>query len=89
MTDNQEFVDGLLIKPPHANAPAFCKARISLKREALIAWLQAREGEWINLDVKESRGGKWYAAVDTWKPQAKASKSAPGATRDPDDDISF
>ena len=27
----------------------------------LIAWLNTKDGEWINADVKVSQGGKWYA----------------------------
>lgn len=68
-----EFVDGLLVKPPRDKAPDYVKASLSMKREALIAWLQSRDGEWINLDIKEGRSGKWYAAVDTWKPSGQQS----------------
>ena len=41
---------------------------MGIKREELIAWLQSEQGEWINADIKVSQGGKWYAAVDDWKP---------------------
>lgn len=68
-SEQPEFVDGLIVKPPHAKAPDFVKASLSIKREALIAWLQGRDGEWVNLDVKESRNGKWYASVNDWKPK--------------------
>lgn len=67
-----EFADGLKVSKPHENAPDFVKGRISIKREALIEWLKAREGTYINLDIKESKSGNLYAAVDNWKPkQAK------------------
>lgn len=66
------FVDGLIAKAPHERAPEFVKAKLAIKREAFIAWLEQQDGEWINLDVKESRGGKWYAAVDEWKPDRQA-----------------
>jgi|APSaa5957512493_1039668.scaffolds.fasta_scaffold97850_1 hypothetical protein len=66
---DKEFVDGLMIKPPHKNAPHFVKAAISIKRADLGNWLRAKQDEWINLSVKESKNGKWYAEVDTWKPQ--------------------
>ena len=71
MTDNDKFIKGLIVKAPHERAPDFVKARISIKREELIGWLQARGEEWINLDVKESKGGKLYAEVSQWKPKAK------------------
>lgn len=62
------FVDGLMAKKPHANAPEWVKCNISLKREELLAWLSAQSEDWINLQVCESKRGKWYAEVDTWKP---------------------
>lgn len=67
-----EFPDGLLVKAPHANAPAFVKASISIKVEDLGKWLRDKfkAGEvWVNLDVKESKTGKWYASVSKFKPQ--------------------
>lgn len=85
--DNKaEFIDGLIVKAPNENAPEYVKAKLSIKREELIAWLQGRDGEWINADVKVSQGGKWYAAVDNWKPEGGTSSSgsrggAPQRTR--------
>jgi len=68
MSDNK-FISGLIIKEPNERAPDYVKARLSIKREELIAWLQSEQGEWINADIKVSQGGKWYAAVDDWKPE--------------------
>lgn len=62
-----EFINGLMAKQPNENAPSFVKASISIKREDLIAWLSARNDEWINADIKESRGGKWYVSVNDRK----------------------
>ena len=76
------FVNGLSASAPHENAPSFVKARLSIKRDAMIDWLKAQP-EWINADVKESRGGKWYCAVDDWKPDADY-RSAPSPTVDDD-----
>lgn len=63
-----KFIDGLIVKAPHNNAPEYVKAKLSIKREELIAWLTQQDGEWVNAEIKESQGGKWYCAVDTWKP---------------------
>ena len=49
-------------------APSFVKCAISIKRGAFLNWLQERDGEWVNLQIKESRSGNWYASVDNWKP---------------------
>lgn len=70
-----EFINGLIVKAPNDNAPEYVKAKLSIKREELMAWLQSREGEWINADIKVSQNGKWYAAVDNWKPNTGTSSS--------------
>jgi len=63
-----EFIEGLICKKPHEKAPEFVIAKLSIKREALIEWLQGKEGEWINADIKLSKKGSYYAQVDNWKP---------------------
>jgi hypothetical protein len=92
MADKEiEFVDGLIVKAPREGAPDFVKASISIKVEALGLWLRAKHKageEWVNLDVNESKGGKWYAKVSTFKPKDKEAKPA-GKFDDMDDDIPF
>lgn len=75
MSDDIEFVDGLIVKAPPENAPDFVKARISIKRKDLGNWLRGKDDDWINVDVKESKGGKWYAAVSTFKPDSSKGKA--------------
>ena len=95
MADEIEFVDGLLVKPPHERAPSFVKAQISIKVEDLGKWLReqykAGKTDWINIDVKVSNGGKWNAAVNTYKPEAKPEPKAEPKrpTDDLEDDIPF
>ncbi len=88
-----EFINGLFVKPPHEKAPGFVKAQISLKVEDLGVWLRAKHkaGEqWVNIDVKESKGGKWYAAVSNFKKEDKAEPKKPaGKFDDMDDDLPF
>ena len=77
MSSNEtEFVNGLIVKAPNENAPEYVKGKGSIKREEMIAWLQSRDGDWINFDIKVSQGGKWYAAVDNWKPNEGGTSSA-------------
>lgn len=86
-----EFVEGLIVKAPNPKAPDFVKASISIKVEDLGKWLRAKYKageEWVNIDVKESKAGKWYAAVSTFKPKAKEEKPA-GRFDDMKDDIPF
>ena len=69
-----EFVDGLIVKKPNEKAPDYVKASISIKVEDLGKWLRAKYkagDEWVNIDVKEAKSGKWYAAVSTFKPKSK------------------
>lgn len=74
----QKFINGLVVKAPNDRAPEYVKARLSIKREELIAWLQTEHDEWINADIKVSQGGKWFAAVDDWKPQGGAGAARGG-----------
>lgn len=94
MAGDTEFVDGLIVKAPNPKAPDFVKASISIKREELIDWLSSRSGDWVNIDVKESRNGKWYAAVNTYqpkgdKPNRGGANQARGGDPDFDDDSSI
>ena len=82
-----EFIDGLIVKAPHERAPDFVKASISIKVADMKKWLAGRNDEWINVDVKESRGGKWYAAVSQYK-KDDAKKSSQGA-QPVEDDVPF
>lgn len=90
-----EFVDGLIVKKPNDNAPDFVKASISIKRSELISWLSTRTDDWINLDVKESKAGKWYAAVNDFKPSKQditaqqRPAASPPLVNDLDGDIPF
>ncbi len=72
MSDNK-FVPGLLVKAPRDGAPEYVKAKISIKVAELQEFLRQQDGEWVNLDVKVSQGGKWYAAIDDWKPNGGSS----------------
>ena len=90
MADEIEFVNGLIVKEPHQNALDFVKCAISIKREELIEWLSSKDGDWINLDVKEAKSGHWYASVNTFKPKQQETK--PGANvpaAEYSDDIPF
>lgn len=94
LADEIEFVNGLIVKAPHQNAPDFVKCAISIKVAELYEWLSGREEDWVNIDVKESKGGKWYAAVSTFKPKQREPEQKPGANvpsreYEIDDDCAF
>ena len=77
---DKEFVDGLRVKPPNEKAPDFVKGTISIKREELLAWLSSRTEEWINVDIKVAKSGKWYAEANNWKPKGDSPSSKPDRT---------
>lgn len=79
MAKDIEFVPGLIVKAPHENAPNFVKASIAIKVEELGQFLRAKYkagDQWVNIDVKESKEGKWYAAVSNYKPKNKRSEQS-------------
>jgi len=89
MNDEKVFVDGMIIKSKSEGTPEWVKEKISLKLDEFGAWVAAQKKadpslEWINIDIKQSQGGKLYAERDMWKPTANAQpKQAPV----PNDDI--
>ena len=99
MSEEIEFADGLIVKAPHEKAPDFVKAQISIKVEDMGKWLREKYKageEWVNLDVKVSKGGRWYASVSDFKPRpmreapAKPDQKKPaGRADDMDDSIPF
>ena len=93
MSDEKIFAAGVYFKPPHQNAPDFVKGSISIKLADFSAFVKEhRDGEWMNLKVLESRNGKMYVELDTWKPDPqRASQAASQSYQAPDfdDDIGF
>ena len=86
----KEFPAGLFAKSPGENAPDFVKAKLSIKRKDLGNWLRGKDDEWLNFDVKESREGKWYVELDTWKPDKdKATQAVEESREFLDDDLPF
>lgn len=69
MSQDKVFPKGFIAKQPRSTAPGWIKANVSIKREELAAWLTEQEGEWVNIQICEAKTGKWYAEVDTWKPE--------------------
>jgi len=71
------FVKGLSAKKPHENAPSFIIADISAKVAELHEWLNNNQGlandaGFINLQLKESKAGNLYIAVNDFKPIKKS-----------------
>ena len=93
MAEDIEFVNGLIVKAPHDRAPDFVKASISIKVAELGLWLREKHKageEWVNVDVREARSGKWYAAVSKFEKKDKPASKPRGASFDDlEGDINF
>ena len=63
-----KFPAGLIVKHPHENAPDFVRAKLHIVKKEFMQWLEGREDDWINCDIKLSKNGKFYVQVDDWKP---------------------
>lgn len=73
----KSFVKGLFAYEPRDTAPDFIKCDLSLNPKSLAAWLAGQKEEWVKVQVKVSKNGKWYAEVNNWKPE-KAAGTAKG-----------
>lgn len=81
MSEEKNFVDGLIVKLPDENAPEFVKLKLSIKLDEFGPWVSAQKAndpsiEWLNIEIKEGRSGKWYAERNMWKPAEKPAASA-------------
>lgn len=71
------FAEGFSFKR-RENAPDFVVGNISVRVDEAVAFLNkhAKNG-WVNLQVKNSQGGKYYIELDTFEPKQQASAPAP------------
>jgi len=87
----KNFADGFVFKR-RDNAPDFVVGNLSVKVEEAIAWLKANHKKgWVNIDVKQSKGGNYYCEQDTWEPKTTTNTNAPTAkvAVDDSDDLPF
>ena len=74
------FADGFIFKRPREGAPDFVKGALSIKVGEAIAFLQKHNsGGWVNLDLKNSQGGKLYLQLNDWKPPTQDTAQPPVA----------
>ena len=72
------FADGFIFKRPREGAPDFVKGALSIKVGEAIAFLQKHNNAgWVNLDLKNSQGGKLYLQLNDWKPTPKDNEQPP------------
>ena len=81
------FADGFIFKRKE-NAPEFVVGSMSIKVDEAMAFLAQNETKgWVNLDVKLSKGGKYYVELDTWKPSVE--KFIEKVSEKPAEDLPF
>ena len=72
----KNFANGMIVNR-RQGAPEFVIANIAINVAEFTEWLNANKNErgWINLDVKQSQNGKFYAEQNTWQPTNSETKS--------------
>jgi len=82
MSDYEESTlpEGFYLKPPHDNAPAWIKGQIGIKVDTAIEYLQKMKNDkgYVNLDLKESKGGKLYLDLNNFIPKPPEERTATG-----------
>jgi len=78
----KQFLDGLIAKKPGEKAPQFIITKLSFKVEEFIKTLQElNKNNWVNVEIRESRQGKYYAIVDEYKPSQETSEKVKQAEK--------
>lgn len=73
MSQNQQsetiFADGFIFKK-RDNAPDFVVGQLSIAVEDAIQFIgQHEKNGWVNLDIKQSRAGKYYIELNQFVPK--------------------
>lgn len=72
--ETKVFADGFSFKR-NDNAPEFVVGKQSIKVDEAIAFLKANaKNGWVNLDIKQAKGGNYYCELDTWVAKPKEEK---------------
>lgn len=102
MSNEIQFVNGIRVFEPNKD---WIKAEIKINKEELGHWLNTATFDDVSLDkngnikaqIKVSKSGNWYLAVNNWQPQERQSAKAytppspppPKTTDDFEDEIPF
>ena len=95
--DDNLMVNGMYYKAKRDGAPDFVQSTVSINVAQFREWFKGYlaenpNEEWVNIQNLQSKGGKYYAKVDTWKPdpdKASAPANHPTGSLAPADDIPF
>ena len=72
MSDDVEFVSGFNFRKREPNTPDWVIAKAGRNIESLREWMKDwieknPDKEWLNIEIKESKAGKTYIAVDKFE----------------------
>lgn len=71
------FADGVIFKRSN-NAPDFVIGNLSIKVSEFAKFVKAHaKNDWLNLQVKQSKDGKYYVELDTWQPDKNKTPEKP------------
>lgn len=93
MSQNQQsetiFADGFIFKK-RDNAPEFVVGQLSIAVEDAIQFIGQYERDgWVNLDIKQSRGGKYYVELNQFVPKkqqdGKSTQARTASKKEPVD----
>jgi hypothetical protein len=87
---DKNFANGFILTR-RAGAPEFVIGNVGINVKDFTAWLNANKDEkgWVNIDLKQSQNGKFYAEQNTWKPSNDAPVAAQNNSEADDDDLPF
>tara|TARA_R100000656_G_scaffold24123_1_gene21349 strand:- start:246 stop:479 length:234 start_codon:yes stop_codon:yes gene_type:complete len=76
MSEDKEFIGGFWANEPRVD---FIKCSINIKKKEFVDWLQKQDPneEYVKIDVKVGKTGKWYAEKNTWKPPKPREEEKP------------
>jgi hypothetical protein len=72
------FARGFYFDEPKDTAPEWVVGKVSINKQQFLGWLEKQgtnDKGYVRLDVKRSKDGKIYAALDTWQPQGARSEA--------------
>ena len=75
-----DFPKGFFLNKPSDRAPDFIKGKLNIKIKEAVDWLSGlavMNEEWVTLDLKESREGKYYASINDFKPNGRPKDEGP------------
>ena len=85
-----KLIEGIYFNKPNEKSPPYIKAKMKFERDKLISWLKEQDEEFY-AEMKESKAGSFYGAVDDWKPTKKKddAKSVSKAVKEDDGELPF